>query len=103
MKNVDIEFKRLKALQDETISKNHSLSVANMVKDLEDATPVATGKARRSWSVARQGNVFTVANSVPYIQYLNQGSSKQAPAYFVEAIALVYGKPQGTIVEVVQD
>jgi hypothetical protein len=75
-------------------------------KELRRTTPVDTGNARANWvpSVGspapngdrkagaaavlayqlEQGPLF-VSNGVPYITYLNNGSSKKAPALFVEA------------------
>lgn len=75
-------------------------------KELRKTTPVDTGNARANWvpSVGSpapngdrkagsaavlgyqldQGALF-VSNGVPYIRYLNAGSSVKAPALFVEA------------------
>jgi len=74
--------------------------VSNMKSELSAATPIDTGLARSSWSVDNVGPVFNVRNSVPYIERLNAGSSEQAPARFIERIALKYGTPLGTIVDV---
>ncbi|MEO0497938.1 MAG: hypothetical protein AAF141_11330 [Pseudomonadota bacterium] len=77
------------------------------------ATPVDTGRARGNWqttldapareqvegttprvgeadavaAAAKMGKVAFVSNNVPYIGRLNEGSSKQAPAGFVEKAA----------------
>lgn len=78
--------------------------------DLVDTTPVKTGKARASWKIS-PGSPFTreipdgyytipsppnldrykrnwtkwyIANTAPYIEDLNAGSSRQAPAGFVQ-------------------
>lgn len=63
------------------------------------ATPVDTGAAASGWNVAKTktGNVIT--NSEEHIRYLNQGSSVQAPARFIEKEALQIGKPSGVIVK----
>jgi superfamily II DNA/RNA helicase len=42
-------------------------------------TPVRSGRARDSWNQRRSGQGFTVSNSVPYINQLEKGRSKQAP------------------------
>lgn len=69
-----------------------------IIHELAESTPVDTGLASKSWySISRDGKVF-IRNDVPYISRLNSGSSAQAPAYFVEKIALQYGKPVGSIV-----
>jgi hypothetical protein len=70
-------------------------------RDLEAATPVDTGLASDSWRIAvKKSNQLSITNDVPYIEELNNGSSKQAPAHFVETIALQYGKPIGSIITV---
>ena len=45
-------------------------------------TPVDTGAARQGWQLDLPS--LEITNSVPYIGRLNQGSSTQAPAGFVE-------------------
>lgn len=77
--------------------------VQAMTKELRDATPVDTGNARDSWNLVATGNKqqpYRVANSAPYIEYLNAGSSQQAPPFFVDKIALKYGKPVGAVVTI---
>jgi hypothetical protein len=79
--------------------KNLVLSTNAMFKELREKTPVDTGRARDSWKVEKGFQGYKVINEVPYIERLNAGSSKQAPAHFVEATALKYGTPQGSIIE----
>lgn len=76
-----------------------------MVHDLIGATPVLTGLAQSNWQVtldapaegivaigsrptvplpSRQQTIY-ITNNVPYIEFLNEGSSSKAPAGFVEA------------------
>jgi hypothetical protein len=62
-------------------------------------TPIDTGFARKSWSINVDNNKVTLINTAPYIGYLNNGSSKQAPQYFVESTALQFGTQLGTIVQ----
>lgn len=42
-------------------------------------TPIRSGNARRSWQRRSNDTGFAVENRVPYIERLEQGSSKQAP------------------------
>jgi hypothetical protein len=93
--------KAFKALEFETKEINKK-TVTNMVDELVLKTPIDTGLARASWKTNETNTGINVENSVEYIQYLNEGSSKQAPARFIEATALKYGIPFGTIVEVKQ-
>lgn len=64
-----------------------------LLEDLKEATPVLTGKARDSWAVEvdRSTKDIVVTNSQDYIEILNQGSSKQAPRYFIERVLLNNG------------
>jgi hypothetical protein len=68
-----------------------------LVEALKDATPVDTGEARDGWK--RKGNA--IVNEVPHIKQLNDGSSVQAPAFFIEQTVLAQSgvKPNGTIVK----
>jgi hypothetical protein len=70
----------------------------DLVKDLARATPVDTGRAQAAWRLRNNAGKLEVVNEVEYINYLNGGSSVQAPAYFIERTALEYGVPHGTIV-----
>jgi hypothetical protein len=58
-------------------SKNFISAVMDDVKKVAtDETPVDTGQARRGWRRKKQG----VLNNVEYIEYLEDGHSKQAPS-----------------------
>jgi hypothetical protein len=100
LEGVDRELNKLFNLHKQDNKLKSEITVATMVADLVSATPIDTGHARSSWSVDNIGDVFNVRNDAEYIQYLNEGTSKQAPSRFIEAIALKYGNPLGTIVEV---
>ena len=58
-------------------------SVAELSEELKTTarakTPIRTGNARRNWQDKKSKTGFTVENKVPYIERLDQGSSKQAP------------------------
>ena len=51
---------------------------------LHDATPKDTGRAARGWYTYNTPYGFQIQNDVHYIDLLNEGHSKQAPARFVE-------------------
>ena len=59
---------------------------ADLMAGLILATPVDTGQARNGWQIDTAGGQTTVENRVPYINRLNEGHSKQAPAGFVENV-----------------
>lgn len=71
------EFKTLSSK--EVAEKRKSL-----LQKLKDATPVKTGKARDGWKIEGEN----IVNEVDYISTLNQGTSKQAPAHFIEKTVL---------------
>lgn len=48
-------------------------------KAAESKTPVKTGYTRSQWTNKVSKSDFEVANRVPWIERLEQGSSKQAP------------------------
>lgn len=58
--------------------------------EIKNLTPVDTGRAKSQWKRYRDVNIgrgetqTVIANQVPYIQRLNEGSSKQAPNGIVD-------------------
>jgi hypothetical protein len=98
IKNLDKEFKRLKAEVEDFSKNNLQTKSKELFSDLVNATPIDTGLAQASWEIAESKNKVVIQNTVEYIQNLNNGSSKQAPANFIERTALRYGKPVGAIV-----
>lgn len=67
-----------------------------LVEALRNATPIDTGKARAGWQSTSKG----ITNDVEYIDNLNEGTSKQAPPYFIERTLLSHRDvhPSGIIV-----
>lgn len=100
LKNIESEFKRINSDYQKEISKSHLRVSEQLEKELVTKTPIDTGLARSSWKREIKSNSIDITNNIDYIQYLNEGSSKQAPAYFIESTALKYGKPLGTIVQI---
>lgn len=61
--------------------------------DLVAATPVDTGRARQGWQAetpTKLGDQGHIINDVLYIDRLNAGHSKQAPAGFIESVVQKY-------------
>ncbi|RLA26256.1 MAG: hypothetical protein DRQ62_00035 [Gammaproteobacteria bacterium] len=101
---VSAEFKRLEKLSKEEQRKQLLIESGLMTKSLANATPVDTGKAKGSWRIIPlKYDKVNVVNTTEYIEFLNRGSSKQAPSYFIERIALRHGKPLGSIVNIRRD
>jgi hypothetical protein len=103
IKNIDETFKSILNQTQTLTQKEARKIVGTLVTELREATPLDTGLAKSSWAVQEAPGKFNITNDTKYIQYLNSGSSKQAPPYFIEATALKYGKPLGTIVQVTSD
>jgi hypothetical protein len=98
--NIKEEFEKLKGNRAKLTKEESKKAVKNMIGDLRAKTPVDTGLARDSWKSEESLTGIDIKNTTEYIQYLNQGSSTQAPAYFIESVALRYGDPVGKIVDV---
>lgn len=63
------------------VAETRDQIAASLLIELRAATPVATGRAREGWHLTETG----IHNDVPYVVPLNAGSSRQAPAGFIEA------------------
>lgn len=102
VKNVKSEMDKLTKAFQKYEELNIEKKTNELLQELKSVTPVDTGHARDSWSVQSLNQKRAVIiNSAGYIEILNAGSSKQAPAYFIERTALKYGNPVGTIVQVI--
>ena len=101
MSGVAAEFARMDKEAKKKISKDLSVEGRKIVSDLKSVTPVDTGNARDHWKIdyIREKDL-SIVNEVPYIEYLNNGSSAQSPAHFVESVALRHGRPIGQIITV---
>jgi HK97 gp10 family phage protein len=94
--NIDVdvrEFERKLEKAGKDIEKTMNESIKSAAFETEGilksnpsqgGTPIDTGRARSSWKTAKAGDDWTVSNNVDYIEYLNEGSSQQAPENFVE-------------------
>ena len=79
-------------------TKEVKKSAYAMSAELALATPVDTGEAQAGWKVRKKTEeAYDVYNDVDHIDELNDGHSKQAPRFFIESIALKYGRPVGII------
>jgi len=72
------------------------LRVAFATTSLRRVTPVDTGEARSGWTSRpeldfRGETSYVIENPVEHITYLNRGSSKQAPKYFIEQVLTTIG------------
>jgi hypothetical protein len=64
--------------------KQARLLANDIFRGVKDHTPVDTGRAKRGWRLLRRRFGFIINNYVPYIRFLEQGSSKQAPRGMVK-------------------
>jgi hypothetical protein len=63
---------------------------------LRKVTPVDTGNARSSWEneiLFKDGAVdeAEITSDADYMVFLNDGSSRQAPAFFIEQVLMTIG------------
>jgi hypothetical protein len=81
------------------VSKSQMVML-DVLLDLRAATPVDTGEARDGWSARIDG----IENRVEHIEFLNKGTSKQAPSHFIERTVLSNKNvsPKGTIVRTIE-
>ena len=81
------------------VSTSFKKQVDLIRRELASSTPKDTGKAAASWSMrtTEDDSKAVIENSTPYIERLNEGHSKQAPAQFIERVALQHGRPIGKI------
>lgn len=78
------------------LEKATEIKADQLVKVLQENTPVDTGKAQAGWYHDKK----TIRNDVDYLSFLNDGSSEQAPTHFIERTLLSQKGilPNGTIV-----
>ena len=94
---IETTLKYIKNESAATIARRKSEIMKTIVLRLREATPVDTGRARDGWSI----NANDIENNVEYIDRLNEGSSKQAPPYFIEKTVLSQPgvRPNGIVVK----
>lgn len=78
------------------VAKQKNKILKEAIFNLKASTPVDTGEARDGWKLEKN----KIVNSVTHIKSLNEGSSLQAPSYFIEmALLRTQGVlPNGNIV-----
>jgi hypothetical protein len=110
VKGIKQTFEKLNAEINEIVNDKAKDLTRQTVRDLVEATPVDTGRARDSWKVEavdidetqvpKERVIAIIDNEVPYMSQLNAGSSKQAGSRFIEKIVLQYFDPDGVVVQV---
>ena len=77
---IEQSIKKIQKYTKTQIELEKTKQINGLVQELREATPVDTGGARDGWK--RDGDA--IVNEVEHISYLNEGTSQQAPALFVE-------------------
>lgn len=108
VRGVKSSFKQADEDLNEILNSLQRINANRALEDLVFATPVDTGRARASWYLSKYPSNVSEArtllgpiprdkietlfinNLVPYIRNLNQGSSSQAPARFIEKTVSKY-------------
>lgn len=94
--NWDEELARVSQEVEKFSSDDIAQRVIYATDTLRQVTPVRTGRARASWKhriTIRNGELqdAEISSDVPYMQKLNEGSSRQAPAFFIEQVLITIG------------
>jgi len=84
VKGIDKVLRQIAERKKEIFLEQKEEVLNDLVNTLKGVTPVDTGEARDGWH--REGTA--IVNDVPHIEQLNQGSSQQAPTYFIERTLL---------------
>ena len=74
-----------------------------LVEKLAEATPVDTGRAKEGWKVDEVDGRIVIVNEVSYIPELNAGTSRQAPAHFIEKTLLQAGVNSNGVIVTYRD
>ena len=84
MLSVNIRFNTTKAINglEKSVDQLVGSISQDLFKTIKRKTPKKSGRARRGWNLKKQSQGFEVKNTVPYIQRLDEGYSKQAPRGF---------------------
>lgn len=103
IKDFDKEVRRIH--KEASRIANHELEkrVEHATEALASVTPVRTGYARSRWDydMKRHGDEVygEISNDAHYIGKLNQGTSQQAPAYFIEQVLMTVGELSSPVVD----
>ena len=100
MKGIKVTLKNLERSLDNSVRSKTMASVLLLKREMVLNTPIDTGNARELWKLSETKQGFVLSNDAEYIEQLNNGSSTQAPAFFVEATAIKYGKPVGSVIDI---
>jgi HK97 gp10 family phage protein len=101
--NFKQELERIK--KDFKIAKNNTVEerTAFATESLARVTPIDTGYARSRWEykilTINGESIGVISNDADYIDYLNKGSSKQAPPYFIERTLIAIGELSAPVLE----
>lgn len=94
------EMERVEREVREAADMEISERITYAVDTLRVVTPVDTGEARSGWSsekykgptnLKEEVQEGIIKNPVEHIVYLNQGTSSQAPKYFIEQVLVKIG------------
>ena len=83
-------------IEDYWLDKVTKVTGNSLLEDFINSTPVDTGQAAASWylRVYRPYRLVRIQSNLDYMAALNAGYSDQAPAGFLENLALRRGNPR---------
>jgi hypothetical protein len=106
--NFDAELERIKK-ESFRIKEESIVERTNFATDmLARVTPVKSGYARSRWKATFEKDINgetigLIDNDAPYIGRLNAGSSKQAPAFFIEQVLIAIGELSAPVVDYIDE
>jgi hypothetical protein len=94
----------VKQIQNDNLVERTKFATSSLAR----VTPVRTGYARSRWKYSfeedSEGNVVgNIDNDAPYIGRLNQGSSQQAPKFFIEQVLIAIGELSAPVVDYIDE
>jgi len=125
LRGIKEEFAKIDEETKEAVNSLSRLQAFDTMNKIKSRTPIDTGRARNSWNLttnpvgfrdAKSGGpapstlppisdkkieTLYLTNGTPYIENLNQGSSRQAPARFIESTVLENYSVDGILFETI--
>lgn len=94
--------KNLENLTKKEVVKELTKEQGSILSAMKNETPVDTGEAKSSWRVSIDKDKVSLENDKDYIFYVNSGTSKIQPRYFIERVCLSFGRIENNAARLTQ-
>lgn len=78
------DFALVQKLLEELVKTQVSKTSKELFESIKEFTPVDTGTAQAGWELRQGPGEAEISNRVPYIGFLEYGTSKKAPVAMVQ-------------------